>query len=562
MTLHNEFDFIVVGSGAGAMAAAIRATDLGLKTLIVEKSEYYGGSTSMSGGGLWIPNNHDMARVGVADSDDEAVAYLTAVTEGKVPAAKIRTYVSRARQVVEDLARRGILHTRAIGNYPDYYPNQPGAKPGGRTMETVAFNALRLGKERHHLRPTQILMLGVISGIASQASQSIRGTLKGRLILIKRLLFWALSPARFISKQSLMLGLGQGLIAPLRLELLKRKVPLWLNAAARQLVVENQRVTGVEIEQGGKRFVVRANCGVLLAAGGFDHNQALREKYLPNPTSTKWSAGNLHNTGDAILMGQQVGARLAFMDDAWWTPTLQVPDCPVAWILLYEKNMPHSMYVDSAGKRFMNESAPYPDVIRSMYRNHSSNTTSVPCWMIFDSHYRRQNALGKIMPSTMMRDERVPKEYWGTVLFKADSLEALAEAIQVPVQSLKDSVTRYNHFSETGVDEDFHRGENISDQFFSKIGYKNPNLGPIIKPPFYAARVEAGDLGTKGGLDTNEHAQVLHEDGSIIAGLYACGNCSSPVMGYSYAGAGATLGPAITFGYIAAENAALEKTGK
>ena len=557
----SQYDFIVVGSGAGALTAAIRAADLGLKTLIIEKSEYYGGSTAMSGGGLWIPNNHDMARVGVQDSDEDALAYLRAVTGGKVADAKIRTYVSRAKEVIGDLHRRGILKTRAIGNYPDYYPQQPGAKAGGRTMETLAFNALRLGPERHRLQPTQILMMGVISGIASQASQSIRGTLKGRLTLIKRLLFWALSPARLISRQSLMLGLGQGLIGPLRLELLKRKVPLWLDTAAKQLVVENNRVTGIEVEQNGKRFNLYARCGVLLAAGGFDHNQTLREQYLPLPTSHHWSAGSLHNTGDAIVMGQQVGARLAFMDDAWWTPTMHVPDYPVAWILLYEKNMPHSMYIDSAGKRFMNESAPYPDVIRSMYRNHSASNTSVPCWMIFDASYRRQNALGKIMPSTMMKDERIPKEYWGTVLFKADTLETLAGQIGVPAQQLKDSVARYNHFSEIGVDEDFHRGENISDRFFSKIGYKNPNLGPIIKPPFYAARIEAGDLGTKGGLDTNEHAQVMREDGSVIPGLYACGNCSSPVMGYSYAGAGATLGPAMTFGYIAAETAAREKTG-
>ena len=557
----HHYDFVIVGSGAGALAAAIRATDLGLRTLIIEKSEYYGGSTSMSGGGLWIPNNHDMPRAGVADSDEDAMAYLRAVTEGKVSEAKLRAYVTRAREMIADFNQRGILKTHAIGNYPDYYPAQPGAKPGGRTMETVAFNALRLGKERHLLRPTQILMMGVISGVASQASENIKGTLKGRWIFLRRLLLWALSPARLISKPSLMLGLGQGLIAPLRYELLKRNTPLWLNSPAKKLIIENQRVVGVEIEQAGKRIEVRARCGVLLATGGFDHNPALREKYLPNPTSTTWSAGNLHNTGDAIAMGEQVGARLAFMDDAWWTPTLQVPDYPVAWILLYEKNLPHGMYVDSSGKRFMNEAAPYPDVIRNMYRNHHTGNSSVPCWMIFDSNYRRQNALGKILPSMMMGDKRIPPEYWGSVLFKADTIDELARQINVPSQQLQDTVTRFNHFNETGIDEDFHRGENISEQFFSKRGYKNPNIGPIVKAPFYAARIEAGDLGTKGGLDTNEHAQVLRDDGSVIAGLYACGNCSSPVMGYSYAGAGATLGPAMAFGYIAAETAAKEKAG-
>jgi 3-oxosteroid 1-dehydrogenase len=553
-----EFDFIVVGSGAGALTAAIRATDLSLKTLIIEKSEYYGGSTSMSGGGLWIPNNHDMAHAGVQDSDEEAVTYLRAITQGKVSEAKMHAYVTRAREMIADFNRRGILKIRAIGNYPDYYPHQPGAKPGGRTMETMPFNALRLGTERHHLRPTQILMMGVISGIASKASENIRGSLKGRLGLIMRLLCWALSPARLISKTSLMLGLGQALIAPLRLELLKRNVPLWLNTSAKKLIIENQRVVGIEVEQKGKRFTLHARKGVLLAAGGFDHNQTMREQYLPNPTSTQWSAGNLHNTGDAIVMGQQIGARLAFMDDAWWTPTLHVPDYEVAWILLYEKNLPHGIYVDSQGKRFMNEAAPYPDVIHSMYRHHGTGNVSVPCWMIFDAHYRRQNAIGKILPSVMMGDHKINPDYWGKVLFKANSLDELSQQIDIPTANLRATVDRFNGFAASGIDEDFHRGENISERFFSKGGYKNPNLGPIIKPPFYAARIEAGDLGTKGGLDTNEHAQVLREDGSVIAGLYACGNCSSPVMGYSYAGAGATLGPAMTFGYIAAERAAEE----
>jgi 3-oxosteroid 1-dehydrogenase len=552
-----EYDFIVVGSGAGALTAAIRAHGLGLSTLVIEKSEYFGGSSAMSGGGLWIPNNHDMPRAGVADTDAEAISYLKTITEGKVSDAKIRAYVTRGHEVIASLQQCGILKTSAIGNYPDYYPAVAGAKPGGRTMEALTFNALRLGKERHRLRPTQLLMLGVISGIASQASENIKGTRKGQWLFAKRLLLWALNiPARLISKQSLMLGLGQALVAPLRLALMKRNVPLWYNTAATKLVVENSRVTGIEVEQHGTRKILRARKGVLLAAGGFDHNEAMRQQHLPKPTSHLWSAGNVHNTGDAIVMGEQIGAKLAFMDEAWWTPTLQVPDYPVPWILLYEKNMPHGIYVDSSGKRFVNEAAPYTDVIQGMYRNHGTGHESVPCYMIFDAQYRQQSAIGKILPGKFMPDSKINPDYWGKILFKANTLDELARQIHIPAENLQRTITRFNQFAVTGIDEDFHRGENISDRFFSKSGYKNPNLGAVIKAPFYAAKVEAGDLGTKGGLDTNEHAQVLREDGTVIAGLYACGNCASPVMGNSYAGAGSTLGPAMVFGVIAAEIAA------
>lgn len=561
MQWHDEFDFIVVGSGAGALAAAIRAQELGLKTLILEKSEYFGGSSAMSGGGLWIPNNHDMARVGIVDSEDDAIAYLKHITAGKVPDAKIRAYVRTAPKMIADFHRRGILRTQAIGNYCDYYPDAPGAKPGGRTMEALPFNSLRLGDERKHLRPTTLLLFNLISAIASDACHNVSGSLYGQWLAMKRVLLWALNiPARLISKESLMLGLGQTVVAPLRYQLKKHKVPLWLSSPAKQLIVENHRVVGVEVEQQGKRVMVRANCGVLMAAGGFDHNQQMREQYLPKPTSGKWSAGNLHNTGDAIVMGQQVGARLAFMDDAWWSPTLQAPGWPTAWILVYEKNMPHGIFVDSTGKRFVNESGPYIDVVSGMYRNHGPDKVSVPCWMIFDTNYRRQSALGKILPSRMQPDKKVDPAFWNDSLFKADSLAGLASKIGIPAHALQQTVTRYNSFCETGIDADFNRGGNISDRFYGKVKYNNPTMGPIIKAPFYAARIDAGDIGTKGGLDTNEHAQVLRDDGSVIAGLYACGNCASSVMGYSYAGAGATLGPAMTFGYIAAETAARENT--
>jgi len=557
-----EVDFLIVGSGAGAMTSAIRAHDLGLKTLVVEKSSYYGGTSAMSGGSIWIPNNHLMPAVGVPDSDEEAFTYLKALTENEVEESRLQAYIRKGREMLAYLEMRDDLHCEALPEYSDYYPNVQGAKPGARTLEAKRFSTLKLGWDLQQLRPPHpaCTTFGLLHMTAKEAQHAVYGHWSASLQIVKNMALYLIGlPLRLIAPRSTRVTLGNALVAALRLGLKRRNIPLWLNSPAKELCVENNRIVGAVIERNGKKVSVRAKKGVLLASGGFEHNPFLRQQYLPKPTSTDWSAANKHNTGDALAMTEKLQPALHLMDDAWWSPATLVPGSAPAHALVFEKSMPHGVFVNSKGERFTNESAPYIDVVNDMYSNHQEGERhSVPCWMIFDAHYRHKTAVGgAIYPATMMPDSRVPKNYWNRLLFKGDTLPALAREIGVDSQKLQETVLRFNRFAHNGIDEDFLRGANASDRYYSDPACApNPNLGAMLEGPFYAVPVVAGDIGTKGGLLTDADARVLREDGSIIKGLFACGNCSAAVMGRSYAGAGSTLGPAMVFGFIAAEAAA------
>jgi 3-oxosteroid 1-dehydrogenase len=556
-----QVDFLVVGSGAGALTGAIRAHDLGLNTLVVEKSAFYGGTSAMSGGSIWIPNNHQMAARGVSDSEDEALTYLKAITNGEVEESRLRMYVRKGAEMLKYLEDRGDLTCNALPMYADYYPDAPGAKPGARTLEASRFETLKLGRDLRDLRPPHpaCVTFGLIFSTALDAYYSVRGDWRIYLSIAREMALYVLGfPLRLLSPRSTRVTLGNALVAPLRLALKKRKVPLWLSSPAKELLVEDGRVVGAVIERNGQRVTVRASKGVLLGTGGFEHNPVLRQQHLPAPTHTDWSAANKHNTGDALVMTDSLQPALALMDDAWWTPATRVPGSAPAHAMVFEKSMPYSLFVNTRGERFANESAPYIDVVNAMYANHNpGQREAVPCWMIFDSRYRKNTVIGgAVYPATMMPDSLVPKHYWNDLIYKGDTLSALAHQIGVDAQNLQQTVMRFNRFAQSGVDEDFKRGGNAADRYYSSPASKpNPNVGALEQGPFYAVRVVAGDIGTKGGLLTNADAQVLREDGSVIDGLYACGNCSAAVMGRSYAGAGSTLGPAMTFGFVAAETA-------
>lgn len=556
-----EVDFLVVGSGAGALTSAIRAHDLGLKTLVVEKSGYYGGTSAMSGGSIWIPNNHLMPAVGVPDSDEEALTYLKALTKGEVDESRLQAYIRKGREMLAYLEMRDDLHCEALPAYSDYYPNVQGAKSGARTLEAKRFSTLKLGWDLRQLRPPHpaCTTFGLLHMSAKEAQYAVHGHWSAMLQMFKNMALYLIGlPLRVIAPRSTRVTLGNALVAPLRLGLKRRGVPLWLSSPAKELLLEEGRVVGAVVEHEGKRVTVRAKKGVLLASGGFENNPLLRQQYLPKPTSTDWSAANKHNTGDALAMTNTLQPALRLMDDAWWSPAAVVPGSAPAHALVFEKSMPHGLFVNSRGERFTNESAPYIDVVNGMYANHQGECQAVPCWMIFDAHYRRKIAIaGAIYPATMMPDSRVPQRYWSRLLFKGDTLPALAREIGVDSQRLQEAVLRFNRFARTGIDEDFLRGGNASDRYYSDPACQpNPTLGALETGPFYAVQVVAGDIGTKGGLLTDADARVLREDGSIIEGLFACGNCSAAVMGRSYAGAGSTLGPAMVFGFIAAETAA------
>ncbi|KXK10801.1 MAG: 3-ketosteroid dehydrogenase [Chloroflexi bacterium OLB14] len=348
------------------------------------------------------------------------------------------------------------------------------------------------------------------------------------------------------------LALGQALIARLRLSLKDEKIPIWLNTPLKELIVEDGAVAGVLAEKDGKPFRIRANKGVILAAGGFDHNQAMREEFQKGPVNHLWSSGSPGNTGDAIQAGIKIGAKIDLMEDAWWGPSSMPPHMPVMFHV-GERSYPGAIIVNAAGKRFTNEAASYVEVVHAMYEKDSAENKHVPATFIMDSRFRNKYIFGTLFPM-----QPIPKSYFESGYFKrGDTLEELAQACGLDPKNLTETITRFNQFARNGVDEDFQRGASAYDRYYGDPTVKpNPCLAPIEKPPFYAVQMVPGDLGTKGGLVIDEFARVLSADGSPISGLYAAGNTSASVMGNTYPGAGSTIGPAMTFGYIAAKHIA------
>jgi len=552
-------DLLVVGSGAGAMVSALTAYDRGGDVLLIEKGEQYGGSSAMSGGGFWLPNNHLMSGVGIDDDPEEALEYLKITTGGVVAEDRLRTYVDKGPKMLEYLCEHTRLDVVSMPEYPDYYPNVPGSRPGGRALEPKNFDARLLEDEFLRMREpaVQELIMGRILMTVVEARTMLCRTPGWVGITMRLFARYLLDlPWRFKSRRDRNLAMGNGLVGMLRRSLMDRGIPLWLETPARELVVEDGRVVGVVAEKQGRSVRIRARKGVVLAAGGFESSQVMREKYLPHPTRAEWTCGNPNNTGDAINMGLEVGAALKLMDDAWWGPTTVVPGEDRARMLVIEKSLPGSILVDKRGQRFVNEALPYVDVVKAMYEHDTPENPSVPAYLIFDADFRRKYPCGPFLQAQQQPDWALPKRITQSYLKKADTLEGLAAFFGIDAEGLKASAGRMNEYARTGKDLDFNRGETVFDRYYGDENMQpNPCLGPIEKPPFYVMEAFAGELGTKGGLQADAFARVLNEAGETIPGLYAIGNCSASAMGNSYPGPGCTLGPATTFGYIAAHHA-------
>ncbi|WP_395407526.1 efflux RND transporter permease subunit [Pseudoduganella sp. UC29_106] len=560
-----EPDVIVVGSGGGAMLAAIRAADNGMKVLVVEKCAQYGGTTAISGGGIWIPCNHLGEEAGASDSFDEALTYVRACVAPHMNEARVRAYLETGPRMVRYLHERTRVRFTALPHYADYFQHKPCAKPGFRSLDPAPFDAAQLGDDFALQRPP--LAATLIAGRLSMTQ------IEARLILGKhpgwilkllgiglRYLFdlhW-----RRHTPADRRLTLGAALVAGLRTSLRDRGVTLWLETSLTSLTYDQGRVTGVVVQRRGKSLQLKARHGVILAAGGFEWNQQMREQYLPQPTRAEWSVTPPHaNTGDAIRAGQAVGARLDLMGYMWGVPAVQVPGMPHTHPIFVERSLPGCVIVDAAGKRFANENMAYSELVQTMYgRAQQGHASAVPAWIVFDARFRKQYPCGPILPASVMPDSRLPPAL-REVLHKADSLEELATQIGVDSAGLKESVAAMGRFAAAGVDEEFGKGDNAFDTYYGDISIKpNPCLAPLAQAPFYAIKLVPGDIGTKGGLVTDVHARVLGQDGAPIQGLYAIGNCSAAVMGTSYPGAGSTIGPAMVFGMLAADHLAAAST--
>lgn len=549
-------DLVVVGSGAGALLGAVRAADAGLSVLVVEKSNLVGGTSATSGGGIWIPCNHDQARAGVSDSLSDAFRYVKTCARGLSSDDRVLAYVETASQMARYLAEIGVPY-RCMPQYADYYPQLPGARPGGRTMDPVEFNAARLGLEAlQQLRPTNPgqLILGRMGINAFDARTLLAQEKGGKWALAKIMLRYSLDyPWRSKTQRDRRLTGGQALMGGLFHALRQRQLPLWLNTPLRELVMDGVRVTGAVVERDGQLTTVQAAKGVLLAAGGFERNAAMRAEYLPQPTDAAWTATPPGaNTGDAIQAGAKAGAALHLMAHTWGAPTIDVPKEDKFRAVFVERSMPGCMVVNAKGQRFLNESGPYPEFQQAMLADHARTGGAIPAWIVFDARFRAKYPMGPLMPASAVPDAKVRKSWWSRLVWKGQTLEELASLIGVDAQGLRDSAARMTEFARTGKDLDFDRGGNVFDRYYGDVNVKpNPNLGAVDKAPFYAMKLWPGDIGTKGGLLTDRDARVLDASGRVIEGLYCVGNNSASVMGPAYPGAGSTLGPAMTFAYRA-----------
>jgi 3-oxosteroid 1-dehydrogenase len=545
----SEFDLVIVGSGAAGLTAALTAALRGLTTVVIEKTEYYGGSTARSGGGVWIPGNAVLRRDGIIDTPEQAAAYLAHVAGEETPESLRSAFLEHGPAMLDLVLANTPVKFAWVPNYSDYYPEAPGGKASGRSIEPVPLDGRVAGPELARLRPPYLPAPAGITVTQANYRWMSLGTSHPRAIWTTARVTGRMIVTKARKRQ--LLSMGQALIAGMRAGLVKLGVPVWLNTTMTDLVIEDGKVTGVRVTRDGEPAVVRARQGVLLASGGFEKNEEMRRKYQQEPIGTDWTVGSPGNTGEGILLGQAAGGVLELMDDSWWGPSIPLASGPV--FCLAERSLPGSIFVNGAGERFVNEAAPYVDAVHAMYARHTEDNPHIPCWMITDQRYRNRYVFTGMPP----RKPLPRRWYKAGVVFRADSLAELAGQIGIPAEGLAKTVQKFNDFARTGKDEDFGRGDSAYDHYYGDPNCKpNPNLAPLAQGPFYAIKIVPGDLGTKGGLRTDERARVLRADGSVIEGLYAAGNTSALVMGRSYAGPGATIGPAMTFGYLAALDAA------
>jgi 3-oxosteroid 1-dehydrogenase len=544
-------DLLIVGSGGGGMVAALAALDSGIEPLIVEKQALIGGATGMSGGMVWLPNNPLMQAEGVADSHEDGLAYFDDVV-GDIGAAsspaRRETFLIAGNEMINFLVGKGVRLVRCPG-YADYYPNQKGGNAAGRSVEGIPYDAASLG---HWSSRLQRMDKNWNRGFVVKTSElrSVQYYNRSpRAFAIAMRVFLRTRAARLRRRDLLTNGasiIGQMLRVLIDLT---GEPPVWTDTAMDDLIVEDGRVVGARITRDGATLNVEARKGVLLAAGGFSRNAEMRRQFSGDqPNEARWSLANPGDTGEVLQTAMRLGAKTDLLDEAWWLPSVFVAD-PRARAVGQARQRPGAIYVDGTGKRFCNESNSYVEVGKAMYAN-----KAVPCWQIFDEGYVGRYVSGANPFQKRTIPEAVIEQ--GAVM-RADTISDLARQIDVPAEALEQTVQRFNEFAAKGLDPDFGRGQSAYNICLGDPGYKpNAALGPIDRAPFYAVRVFPADVGTCGGVITNEHAQVLDEQDRVIEGLYATGNITATVMGRTYLGAGGSIANTMVFGYVAARHAA------
>ncbi len=562
MTEPEIFDVVVVGSGAAGAMAALRASDQGLSVLIVEKAQKFGGTSATSGGVMWIPN-HNLNHEG--DSRAQALEYLGSLCTDVGQHDRLEAYVDQAPEMLRYLTATGVKVIAA--NWPDYFPDKPGAR-ADRSLICPTFDGRELGEQRYPLMREQYNRFKLFGRYAMDLTETftLMARAKGWRSTAARILrrYWTDYDTRRISRRDRRFTQGAALMGQIYKQLFGRGIEPRLDTSLESLLTEtNGRVTGIAVSNFGRTYEIHARHGVVLAAGGFEWNQELRDRFYKVPGLTRHSSTPEDgNRGEALIAGESIGASVEHTGQGWWIPTMNLP-APGASNFheihqaAFDVGRPHSVCVNRNGVRFVDEATGYDSFGQAMVEDQLKTGANTPCWLVFDATFRSKFSAGGLMPSIVTPDRKIPSDWWDHYVFRADTIDALAEKIKVPQDALKDTVSKMNEYARVGIDPEFGRGGNIYDRFFGDATVSpNPCLGPIEKPPFYAVPINNGDLGTKGGLRADARARVLDKDCEPIPNLYAAGNCSGNPFGSIYPGAGGTIGPALTFGYVAANDIA------
>ncbi|MBW2942481.1 FAD-binding protein [Zhongshania aquimaris] len=549
MTEKKTWDFIVVGSGAGSMCAALKMRAAGKSVLIIEKTELLGGTTATSGGVMWIPNNRFMKEAGVSDCREDAIRYLDTVVgdSDSTPGTSSKrraAYVDVSNEMLEFLIDQG-LQFRRVPSWPDYYEALGESIPG-RTVAPELFDLNKLGKEwKAKLRPGFIPAPAYLEE-AMQLPNFKRSKPAKKILarVIGRTLWSRLRGKHLVTA-------GHALQGQMLHAALQAGIDIKINCAAKTLLQNGDRISGVLAVIDGVETELLSTHGVLINAGGFAQNQRMLDQYLPL-ASSEWTNASPGDTGEMIEECQRLGAALAQMDERVGSPTVMLPGNPVFKPAMQgDLAKPHSIVVDQTAQRYMRESASYMTLSKAILERNAV-APALPSWMILDQNYIETYMLAGTMPG-----KKKPKE-WSESKFlrQGDSIDELASACHLEPDALKQTVARFNKMVEQGKDDDFKRGDHAYDLWLGDdLNEGNATLGKIERAPFYAIKIYPGDLSTYGGVVTDEHARVLRADGSAISGLYATATSTASVMGRHTPGAGGSIGPGFTWAYAAAKHA-------
>ena len=561
-----DCDLLVLGSGAGGLSAAVTAAYLGLKVIVAEKDPQYGGTTAWSGGWMWVPRNPLATEAGLTEPLEEPLAYLRHELGARFDEARARAYLQAGPAMVDFFRKNTALQFIDGNAIPDFHGNSPHAARGGRSLCAAPFDGRRLGKHIAALKPplpeTTLWGMGIASGAELRHFLNALREPASFWYVTRRLLAYARDVLLY--RRGMRLVNGNALVAGLAASALERGVDIRVRSPARELCMENGRVTGAVLQTPAGDVTVRARCGVLLACGGFPHDVARKKELLAHTRSghEHWSAASRGNTGDGLRLGERAGGTVArdLLQAAALAPVSLVPQGDGSYAHfphLIERAKPGLIAVNAQGERFANEADSYHDFLQALIRTTPAGQT-VHGWLVCDHHFLRRYGLGAVKPAPMPLRAMLANGY----LQRGATLAALAQGCGILPAGLERTVQRYNSMAQVGVDLDFAKGETPYNRIqgdaaeAARRGLSNPCMAPLAQGPFYAVKVVAGSLGTFAGLRVNTSAQVLGAHGEPVAGLYAGGNDMNSMMAGNYPSGGITLGPAMTFGFIAAHHAA------